>query len=112
MLVGWAFVWPHLAWQLASKAIDPLHSEYTNLKADAILAGMWMGIMGINLLPSTALLMIICINLMGAGGMRVFIAGAGLTVVSCLVTLQLTDIPVAFSRTHLGVQVSTPVLVV
>ncbi|MDN4382296.1 diguanylate cyclase AdrA [Citrobacter portucalensis] len=112
LLVGWAFVWPHLAWQLASKAIDPLHSEYTNLKADAILAGMWMGIMGINLLPSTALLMIICINLMGAGGMRVFIAGAVLMVVSCLVTLQLTDIPVAFSSTQLGVLLSLPVLVV
>ena len=46
LLVGWAFVWPHLAWQLASKAVDPLHSEYTNLKADAILAGMWMGLWG------------------------------------------------------------------
>lgn len=67
LLVGWAFVWPHLAWQLAGKADDPMHSEFTNLKADAILTGMWIGLMGVNLLPSTALLMIICINLMGAG---------------------------------------------
>lgn len=76
MLVGWAFVWPHLAWQLASKAIDPLHSEYTNLKADAILAGMWMGIMGINLLAIHGAVDVICINLMGAGGCVFFIAGA------------------------------------
>ena len=34
LLVGWAFVWPHLAWQWASKADDPLHSEFTNLKVD------------------------------------------------------------------------------
>lgn len=33
-------------------------------------------------------------------------------VVSCLVTLQLTDIPVAFSSTQLGVLLSLPVLVV
>lgn len=75
-----------LAWQLASKAEDPLYSEFTNIKTDAILAGMWVGIMGANLLPSTALLMIICINLMGAGGVRLFIAGVVLMVVSCLVT--------------------------
>jgi diguanylate cyclase len=56
--------------------------------------------------------MIICINLMGAGGMRVFIAGAVLMVVSCLVTLQLTDIPMAFSSTQLSVLLSLPVLVV
>ena len=112
LLVGWAFVWPHLAWQLASKADDPLHSEFTNLKADAILAGMWIGIMGVNLLPSTALLMIICINLMGAGGMRIFIAGAVLMMVSCLVTLQLTDISVAFSSTQLSVLLTLPVLVI
>ncbi len=112
LLVGWAFVWPHLAWQLASKADDPLHSEFTNLKADAILAGMWIGIMGVNLLPSTALLMIICINLMGAGGMRIFIAGAVLMIVSCLVTLQLTDISVAFSSTQLSVLLTLPVLVI
>lgn len=112
LLVGWAFVWPHLAWQLASKADDPLHGEYTNLKADAILAGMWMGIMGVNLLPSTAMLMIVFINLMGAGGARLFIAGVVLMVVSCLVTLQLTDIPVAFSSAPLSVMLSLPLLVI
>ncbi|MFS9435557.1 diguanylate cyclase AdrA [Citrobacter sp. C348] len=110
LLVGWAFVWPHLAWQLAGKADDPMHSEFTNLKADAILTGMWIGLMGVNLLPSTALLMIICINLMGAGGIRLFIAGLVLTIVSCLVTLQLTDILVAFSSTQLSVMLSLPVL--
>ncbi len=112
MLVGWAFVWPHLAWQLASKADDPLHSELTNLKVDAILAGMWIGIMGANLLPSTALLIIICINLMGAGGMRVFLAGAVLMAVACLVTLQLANIPVAVNSSQLNVALSLPVLVI
>ncbi len=111
LLVGWAFVWPHLAWQLAGKADDPMHSEFTNLKADAILAGMWIGLMGANLLPSTAMLMIICINLMGAGGIRLFLAGLVLTVVSCLVTLQLTDIPIALSSTQVSVLLSLPVLV-
>ena len=64
----WAFVWPHLAWQIASRAVDPLSREIYNLKTDAVLAGMWVGVMGVNVLPSTAMLMIMCLNLMGAGG--------------------------------------------
>ena len=56
--------------------------------------------------------MIICINLMGAGGVRLFIAGVVLMVVSCLVTLQLTDIQVVFSSTQLSVLLSLPVLVI
>ncbi len=51
---------------------------------------MWVGVMGVNALPSTAMLMIMCLNLMGAGGPRLFVAGLVLMVVSCLVTLELT----------------------
>lgn len=80
MLVGWAFVWPHLAWQIASRAVDPLSREIYNLKTDAVLAGMWVGVMGVNVLPSTAMLMIMCLNLMGAGGPRLFVAGLVLMV--------------------------------
>ena len=111
-LVGWSFVWPHLAWQLASKAIDPLSREIYNLKADAILAGVWVGVMGVNVLPSTALLMMMCMNLMGAGGLRLFIAGMVLMVVSCLVTLQLTGITVAFRSAPLEWWFSLPVIVI
>ncbi|PWY08542.1 diguanylate cyclase AdrA [Citrobacter koseri] len=111
-LVGWSFVWPHLAWQLASKAIDPLSREIYNLKADAIFAGVWVGVMGVNVLPSTALLMMMCMNLMGAGGLRLFIAGMVLMVVSCLVTLQLTGITVAFRSAPLEWWFSLPVIVI
>ncbi|MCZ0427438.1 MASE2 domain-containing protein, partial [Escherichia coli] len=31
VLVGWAFVWPHLAWQIASRAVDPLSREIYKL---------------------------------------------------------------------------------
>ncbi|HCL5213479.1 TPA: diguanylate cyclase AdrA, partial [Salmonella enterica] len=42
LLVGWSFVWPHLAWQWSAKALDPLRQEIYNLKVDAILSGMWI----------------------------------------------------------------------
>lgn len=112
LLVGWAFVWPHLAWQIASKATDPLNQEFYNLKVDAILAGMWVGLMGVNALPSTAMLMIICLNLMGAGGIRLFSAGFILMVVSCLVTLQLTGSTLALVSVPLEEWLTLPVIVV
>jgi diguanylate cyclase len=53
LLVLWTFVWPHLAWQLAARSSDPYASETHNLKADALLPE-WMGLIGVNLLPSIA----------------------------------------------------------
>ncbi|MBY7352058.1 diguanylate cyclase AdrA [Escherichia ruysiae] len=112
VLVGWAFVWPHLAWQLASRAIDPLGREIYNLKTDAVLAGMWVGVMGVNVLPSIAMLMIMCLNLMGAGGPRLFVAGLVLMVVSCLVTLELTGITVSLNSAPLEWWLSLPIIVI
>ena len=112
LLVGWAFVWPHLAWQIASRAVDPLSREIYNLKTDAVLAGMWVGVMGVNALPSTAMLMIMCLNLMGAGGPRLFVAGLVLMVVSCLVTLELTGITVSFNSAPLEWWLSLPIIVI
>lgn len=72
------FVWPHLAWQWAAKALDPLRREIYNLKVDAILSGMWIALMGVNMLPAAALFMMMSMNLMGAGGRRLFTVGMGL----------------------------------
>jgi diguanylate cyclase len=75
LLVGWAFVWPHLAWQLACRSPDPFNREMYNLKVDAIIAGVWIGLMGVNALPTAALVMMIGMNMMGSGGCRLFLAG-------------------------------------
>jgi diguanylate cyclase len=66
-------------------------SETHNLKADALLPE-WMGLIGVNLLPSIAMAMVVFITTMGAGGPRLCLAGVILMVVACLVTLQLTGI--------------------
>lgn len=90
LLVGWAFVWPHLAWQFACRAAEPYRRELTNLKVDALIAGVWIGLMGGNVLPSAALIMMIGMNMIGSGGCRLFLAGAILCALSAAVTLQLT----------------------
>ncbi|CBG87210.1 diguanylate cyclase AdrA [Citrobacter rodentium] len=112
LLVGWAFVWPHLAWQIASRAIDPRGQEFNNLKADAILAGMWVGLMGMNALPSAALLMIVSMNLMGAGGLRLSVIGLSMMAVACLVTLQLTGGSLILMSIPLVGWLTLPVMVI
>jgi diguanylate cyclase len=110
LLVLWSFVWPHLAWQLASRSSDPLASETHNLKADAILAGIWIALTGVNLMPSLALAMMVFITTMGAGGPRLCIAGAILTLVASLVTLQLTGTTFDLVSPPLTVWLTVPVL--
>lgn len=67
LLVGWVFVWPHLARQLAFRSAEPNSSEIVNLKIDAIIAGVWMGLTGCSALPTAALIMMIGMNMMGSG---------------------------------------------
>ena len=111
LLVGWAFVWPHLAWQLASRSADPRSNELYNLKADAIIAGIWIGLMGVNAFPTAALLMMTSMNMMGAGGLRLFTAGTLLTTLAALATLQMASIPPLFASSALQGWLTLPVLI-
>lgn len=106
---GWLGV--RLAWQIASRASDPLHREFSNFKIDAIFAGVWIGLTGVNALPSCALLMMMGMNLMGAGGSRLFFAGTVLMTLATLLTLQLTGGVVSFSSTPLEGGLTLPIII-
>jgi diguanylate cyclase len=109
--VGWAFVWPHLAWQLACRSSKPFCSEIVNLKVDAIIAGVWIGLMGLNALPTAALIMMIGMNMMGSGGFRLFIAGIIITLFSAMVTLQLNGSMITLYSEPLEWWLTLPVLI-
>lgn len=110
LLVLWTLVWPHLAWQLAARSSDPFVSETHNLKVDAIMAGVWVALSGLNILPSLALAMMVFIATMGVGGPRLCLAGAVLTLVACLVTLQLTGMIINPVSSSLIICLTLPVL--
>ncbi|MGK9175281.1 diguanylate cyclase AdrA [Yokenella regensburgei] len=112
LLVLWTFVWPHLAWQLSSRSSDPLTSEIHNLKADAIFAGVWMALTGLNLMPSLALAIMVITTTMCAGGTRLCIAAVILTLVSGLTTLKLTGVAVNPVSSPFTVWLTVPVLLI
>lgn len=111
LLVGWAFIWPHLAWQLSCRASSPHHQEIFNLKMDAIIAGLWIGVMGINALPTTALVMMVGMNMMGSGGCRLFLPGIILTLLSALLTLPPVGRVVVFNPDPVEWGLTLPVFV-
>ncbi|GJK28248.1 diguanylate cyclase AdrA [Enterobacter asburiae] len=111
LLVGWSFVWPHFAWQLSCRAASPHQQEIFNLKIDAIIAGLWIGVMGMNALPTAALVMMVGMNMMGSGGCRLFLPGIALTLLSALVTLPLVGKVVVFNPDLMEWGLTLPVLV-
>ena len=112
LLVSWVFIWPHLAWQFTCRSSQPYQCEIFNLKIDAIFTGIWIGLMGVNALPSAALVMMMGMNMMGSGGCRLFLAGIAITTLSAVVTLKLTGNVVVLSSGSLEWWLTLPVLMV
>ncbi|HDW1092698.1 TPA: diguanylate cyclase AdrA [Enterobacter kobei] len=110
ILVGWAFVWPHFAWQLSCRAASPHQQEIFNLKMDAIIAGLWIGVMGLYALPTAALVMMVGMNMMGSGGCRLFLVGITLTLLTALVTLPLVGKVTVFNPDPVEWGLTLPVL--
>jgi len=82
------FLWPHLAYFVASHSERPTLAEYRNLVADAVFAGLWVPLLSFNLLPSLVLVTMVSLDNMAVGGWRLFLKGLVATIVSMLVGWQ------------------------
>lgn len=75
-LLAWAalaahgFVWPHAAYLIAKRAADPYRAERYNLVADSALGGVWVPLMGFNLLPSVLIVVMLSMDKVSVGGVR------------------------------------------
>jgi diguanylate cyclase len=72
-----AFVWPHLAFLAARRSPDPYRAERRNLVVDSALGGIWLPLMGFNLLPSVLLVSMLSLDKMSVGGPRLLAASWG-----------------------------------
>lgn len=64
------FVWPTMAYRLARASDDPYAVERRSLLLDGLFAGLWVGQMALNLLPSALLLAMVSMNAVAAGGWK------------------------------------------
>ncbi|TFY84194.1 diguanylate cyclase [Pseudomonas kairouanensis] len=70
------FVWPHLAYLLASRSKFPYDAEQRNLLWDALFSGFWAATLQFTPLTTVTLLSMVAMNNVAAGGKRLLIRGA------------------------------------
>ncbi len=79
-----SFVWPHLAYQLSSRARDTKRAELRNLLFDALVQGAWAAVTGFNIAITSILFIGIAIANLTVGGPRFAWKSGGFFVVGAL----------------------------
>ena len=87
------YLWPHVAYLLASSSRDPEHAEYRNLAVDSACGGIWIAVMQFNLLPSALLAVMLSADKIGVGGWRFLGRTAAVQAIACLSTAALLGFP-------------------
>ncbi|PUA29359.1 MAG: hypothetical protein B0W54_01805 [Cellvibrio sp. 79] len=71
------FIWPHLAYFKALRSPTPFQTERRHLLFDSSSGGFWVAAMGFNPLASCMIIMMLWMNNIAAGGVRLFLKGVG-----------------------------------
>ncbi len=112
LLVLHAFVWPHLAWQWARRSANPYRAELRNMLCDSLAGGIWVGLMGISVLPSVAILAMMAMQNIAANGLRLMLQGLLANACGLLLCLLVLSPPIQFASTMLETYACLPLLVV
>ncbi|WP_322014258.1 diguanylate cyclase [Paraburkholderia sp. J12] len=75
LLVFHGFLWPHVARRAALACHVPYRGERVNLMIDAACGGFWVVAMRFNVLPCVLILVMLSMDNIAAGGLRLFARG-------------------------------------
>ncbi|QHP79789.1 diguanylate cyclase AdrA [Pectobacterium odoriferum] len=106
------FIWPHIAYTLSLRSRDPMQCEKSNLLIDVAFGGIWIGFMGVNLLPSAVIAAMVGMNCTAGGGVKLLVQGIVLQCVACVLVLVLFSVPVSLDTTPLQLYACLPMLLV
>lgn len=105
------FLWPHLARLIAIRSRDPYRTELRSLVADSGAGGVWVALMGFNLLPSALLVVMLSMDKISAGGPRLFVRAFAVQVAACAAAVLAFGLDFRPETTMLDVAASLPLLV-
>jgi diguanylate cyclase len=105
------FVWPHVARLIASRSRDPYRAELRNLTVDSGAGGVWVALMGFNLLPSALLIAMLSMDKISAAGFRFFARTAAVQVACCAAAVLAFGFEFRPTTTMLTVVASLPLLI-
>jgi signal transduction histidine kinase len=75
VLLVYGFLWPHLAYLMASRSADSKLGELRNLLLDGLMIGSWIGAMHFSIWPSLMMMSGLLAGLMSVGGVTVAAGG-------------------------------------
>ena len=105
------FLWPHVARLIANRSRDPYRAELRNLIADSGAGGVWVALMGFNLLPSALLVAMLSMDKISAGGFRFFARTAAVQAACCAAAVLAFGFDFRPTTTMLNVVACLPLLI-
>lgn len=111
-LVFACFVWPHLAFALATRSRDPFRAELRNFMFDSMLAGSWVPVMHFNLLPSVVLVTVVTADKINSGIRGLWLRSLPVLVLALLVTGWLTGYATSIPSSTLVILACLPIMII
>lgn len=81
------FVWPHVAYLIAIRSKNPFQAEHRHLLIDSATGGFWVVAMSFSPLASCMVIMMMWMDNIAAGGLKLFLRSVGTSVLGLLVGL-------------------------
>lgn len=105
-----AYVWPHAASWMSLRSADPRAAEFRSMGMDSVLGGIWIAVMGFNLVPSALLLSMLSMANVGVAGWRFLIPTSALLFASCLAAWALSGYETSLPSSTQVVVASLPLM--
>lgn len=106
------FIWPHIAYWVAIRSCTPFLTEHRHLLLDSASGGFWVVAMGFNPLASTMIIMMMWMNNIAAGGVKVFAKGVGASLAGLMFALLIIGVKPSLHTTEWIVYACLPMLIV
>jgi len=111
ILIGYCFLWPHLAYLLARSSARPVDTERRSMLVDAFVSGFFAGVMGFNPIPSVCILSMVTMNNMAMGGPRFMGSGAVASILGAALAYATLGLSFNDALTHAQIAACLPLLV-
>lgn len=110
LLVINAYVWPHIAYQLSSRANFPYKAELRNMLFDSLWGGFWAATVQFNPLTTVTVLAMMAMHNVAMGGLRLFAFGSVAQAVGVLIGWLVFGIAFNAQTTPMQIWASIPML--
>ena len=106
-----ALVWPHLAFQLSSRATYPYRTERRNILIDSLCGGFWAATIQFNALPTVIIVSMMMMHNVAAGGPRFLLYGVLAQLAGGLISILFLGAAFTPETNSLQVYACIPVLI-